>query len=323
MIKPLVSIVVITYNSSEFIIDGLESVKKQTYDNIELIISDDCSTDDTVEICKNWLKENESYFKRVKLVTTTKNTGVAGNLNRGIRDARGEWIKTLSGDDKFLPYTIEKYMDYVTKHKNVDIVFAKLHFYSTEEKLAHSSRLFYEKNFYPKIKLNQKQQYKENLKGLFVAGPGLIFSKKLFEKVRGYDENYPFCDEDPFIFKLLKHGYHIKFLDEELYGYQIRSNSLCREKHTKFVLTRHLRDRIKFFNEVRKSELCKYRLFFYAFDQAISYNLMVAYSKENKNLIYLYKILSFFSPLFWIRQLRRLKKALFLHLRHTDNTNSY
>ena len=52
---PLVSVVVITYNSAKFVIETLESVKSQTYKNIELIISDDCSTDDTVERCRLWL----------------------------------------------------------------------------------------------------------------------------------------------------------------------------------------------------------------------------------------------------------------------------
>lgn len=55
--KPLVSIVVITYNSSEYVLETLESAKAQTYTNIELIVSDDCSTDETVSICKNGLKQ--------------------------------------------------------------------------------------------------------------------------------------------------------------------------------------------------------------------------------------------------------------------------
>ena len=105
--NPLVSVPVITYNSSEYIIDGLESIKAQTYKNIELIISDDCSTDNTVELCRDWLENNKDYFVRVELVTTDKNTGVAGNCNRSVKACRGEWIRGLSGDDKFLPNTIQ------------------------------------------------------------------------------------------------------------------------------------------------------------------------------------------------------------------------
>lgn len=56
MKNPLVSVIVITYNSSKYVLETLNSVAAQTYDNIELIISDDCSVDNTVEICRNWLK---------------------------------------------------------------------------------------------------------------------------------------------------------------------------------------------------------------------------------------------------------------------------
>ncbi|MDR0890977.1 MAG: glycosyltransferase [Endomicrobium sp.] len=52
--NPLVSVCVITYNSSKYVLETLESIKTQTYQNIELIVSDDCSTDDTVEVCENY-----------------------------------------------------------------------------------------------------------------------------------------------------------------------------------------------------------------------------------------------------------------------------
>ncbi len=81
----LVSIIVVTYNSSKYILETLESAKAQTYQNIELIVSDDCSTDNTVSICDRWLHENDFFFFRTKLITTTQNTGVAPNCNRGLR----------------------------------------------------------------------------------------------------------------------------------------------------------------------------------------------------------------------------------------------
>ena len=62
MKEPLVSIIVITYNSSKYVLETLESAKAQTYENIELIISDDGSTDDTIKICKNWLEKNQDRF---------------------------------------------------------------------------------------------------------------------------------------------------------------------------------------------------------------------------------------------------------------------
>lgn len=70
--KPLVSIVVTTYNSSKYVLETLESVKAQTYKNIELIISDDYSLDNTVEICKKWITENSDRFVNTKIIIVKK-----------------------------------------------------------------------------------------------------------------------------------------------------------------------------------------------------------------------------------------------------------
>ena len=64
MIQPLVSIIVLTYNSSLTILETLESLKKQSYPNIELIISDDASKDETVKICQTWVQANSYKFKK-------------------------------------------------------------------------------------------------------------------------------------------------------------------------------------------------------------------------------------------------------------------
>jgi alpha-1,3-rhamnosyltransferase len=70
--NPLVSIVVITYNSSSYVIETLESIKAQTYQNIELIVSDDCSKDKTVDVCKKWIEKNKQRFVRTELITIEK-----------------------------------------------------------------------------------------------------------------------------------------------------------------------------------------------------------------------------------------------------------
>ena len=82
----LISIVVITYNNSNYIEETLESIKSQTYNNIELIVSDDCSTDKTVEITEEWIDKNRDRFANVKLITTPVNTGISKNCNRGLRN---------------------------------------------------------------------------------------------------------------------------------------------------------------------------------------------------------------------------------------------
>ena len=99
------AIVIVTYNSSKTIISTLESVKAQTYKPLEVIISDDGSKDDTLEVCKKWIRDNENELYSVKIVTTPQNTGVVNNCNRGVGAVSGKcnWLKFIAGDDMFAP----------------------------------------------------------------------------------------------------------------------------------------------------------------------------------------------------------------------------
>ena len=66
----LVSVNVVTYNSSKTVLETLESIKSQTYERLELIVTDDHSKDDTVQVCQKWIAENQNRFVRAKLVTS-------------------------------------------------------------------------------------------------------------------------------------------------------------------------------------------------------------------------------------------------------------
>ena len=89
---PLVSIIVVTYNSSKYILETLESAKDQTYKNIELIVTDDSSKDNTVELCKEWMQKNSARFVRTEVITVPQNSGIAANCNRGVNAAEGTCI---------------------------------------------------------------------------------------------------------------------------------------------------------------------------------------------------------------------------------------
>ena len=118
----LVSVVLITYNSSAYIIETLDSVTRQTYDNIELIISDDCSNDNTVDLCKKWLIDNGDRFSRVVILTCPYNTGISANCNRGFKAAKGYWIKLLAGDDILLENCIKENVDYILQNSNIRVL---------------------------------------------------------------------------------------------------------------------------------------------------------------------------------------------------------
>jgi len=110
----MVSIIIATYNSSKYIIETLDSVYKQTYHDLELIVSDDNSNDSTYEICNKWLETHKDRFISTKLVKNTGSRGIANNYNNALEHAKGEWIKYLDSDDILLPNCIQ---DYITASK--------------------------------------------------------------------------------------------------------------------------------------------------------------------------------------------------------------
>ena len=94
MIDNLVSIIMPSWNTAQFIAESIQSVINQTYKNWELLIVDDCSTDDTDNIVEPFLTD-----ARIKYFKNEKNSGAALTRNRAMREAKGEWIAFLDSDD--------------------------------------------------------------------------------------------------------------------------------------------------------------------------------------------------------------------------------
>ena len=99
----LVSIIMPSYNTAKYIEESIKSVLAQTYMNWELLIVDDCSTDNTDEIVQPFLSD-----KRVKYLKNEKNSGAAISRNRALREAKGKWIAFLDSDDLWMPEKLEK-----------------------------------------------------------------------------------------------------------------------------------------------------------------------------------------------------------------------
>lgn len=112
----VVSIIMPTYNCEKYIDRTIQSVINQTYKAWELIIIDDCSTDDTVKKLKQYLADN-----RIKLLQNITNQGAALSRNTALRKAKGKWIAFLDGDDVWLPSKLERQINFM---KNNDYKFS-------------------------------------------------------------------------------------------------------------------------------------------------------------------------------------------------------
>jgi glycosyltransferase involved in cell wall biosynthesis len=111
-----VSAVVVSYNQAQFIAETLQSVLDQTYENIEVVIADDGSTDGTQEIISRFVQKHPAKFRAA---LNAENTGIASNFNRALDLCSGEFIAWLGGDDLWLPEKIKKQVDYMRAHPEV------------------------------------------------------------------------------------------------------------------------------------------------------------------------------------------------------------
>ena len=107
----LVSVIMPSYNTADYISESIKSVQAQTYTNWELIIVDDCSTDNTDEVVGAFLGD-----QRIRYLKNKKNSGAAVSRNRALREAKGRWIAFLDSDDLWVPEKLEKQIGFMKKN---------------------------------------------------------------------------------------------------------------------------------------------------------------------------------------------------------------
>ncbi|NIK11819.1 glycosyltransferase family 2 protein [Alkalibacillus almallahensis] len=109
---PIVSVITPTYNSEQFIAETIESVIKQSFSNWEMVIVDDCSSDSTVDI----IKQYQMIDSRIKLYELDENSGAAVARNKSIRNANGRYLAFLDSDDLWYPEKLEKQLAFMEKN---------------------------------------------------------------------------------------------------------------------------------------------------------------------------------------------------------------
>ena len=122
---PLVSVFMATYNQEKLVVEAIESVLAQDFDDWELVIGDDCSTDNTNVILESY---REKYSKKIKVIRNPVNLGITGNCNVILKNCIGKYIAFLDGDDIFLPGKLSKQIalmelnpDCVMSYHDVDV----------------------------------------------------------------------------------------------------------------------------------------------------------------------------------------------------------
>ncbi len=118
---PAVSVIITTYNRAGLLVEAIESVRSQTYADWELIVVDDESGDSTSQVMEEWVRRDA----RIRYVRQ-KHAGVAAARNRGISEARGEFLAFLDDDDEFLPEKLAVQSDYLRRHPAAGFVYSQM-----------------------------------------------------------------------------------------------------------------------------------------------------------------------------------------------------
>jgi alpha-1,3-rhamnosyltransferase len=220
---PLVSIIVATYHSAEYVLETLQSARDQTWPNIELIISDDGSTDNTVELCRRWLEENRHQFARTELITVPFNTGISANCNRCIQAARADWIKFIAGDDKLLPDCIKDNMDFVNENPEAVAIFSKVLLFKNnfeEANFLQSNPATYPVNIMDPVFTPQDQYKLLLLSDRITFTPSVFLHRRTLLEMGGYDENDRLIEDYPMWLKLTRAGYKLLFFEKATVCYR-------------------------------------------------------------------------------------------------------
>ena len=229
-----VSVIIPTYNRAHLIGRAIQSVLNQTYQDFELIVVDDGSTDNTEDIIRQFQEKD----KRIRYIKHDKNKGGSAARNTGIKNSVGKYIAFQDSDDEWLPKKLEKQMKIFKKESpNLGIVYTG--FYRIKDS---------EKKYIPSHEIVKKEGriYEELLKGNFITTQSILVRKECFKKVGIFDENLPRLQDWELVMRLSKY-YDFKCIDEPLLiSYyttdSISANNKALIEALELILTKHYKN---------------------------------------------------------------------------------
>jgi len=215
--KPLVSICIPTYNSARFLRESLDSIVNQTYQNKEIIVSDNASTDETEKIVKEYV---EKY--KIKYYKNEKNIGAEANFSRCIELANGEFIAIYHSDDIYDKEIITKQVEYLNGHFNSGAVSTLAYDIDEEGKVFNCKDIPSELNKMNNCEYNFEEIFKAVMKyGNFLVCPSFMVRANIYKteiKKYRYDMFKTSSDLDVW-FRILK-KYNIGILPYNLMSYR-------------------------------------------------------------------------------------------------------
>jgi|LakMenEpi03Aug12_release.lakeMendotaPanAssembly.Ray.scaffolds.fasta_scaffold65139_2 glycosyltransferase involved in cell wall biosynthesis len=211
----LVSVVMPSFNHSQYISEAIESVLNQTHKNFDLIVVDDGSTDDTARILKK-------YSKHLRYILLDKNKGAAYATNLGIEQSRGELVAILNSDDMWIREKL-RYQIEVMQEKNLNIVFSRASVIDT-----NSIELPRTLPGFDKFEISKpiEKSFLEHFfyHGNFLCHPSVLYSRSVFQSYGPYHNSFRQLPDLKFWIAISKHE-KMHVIHEALTKFRVHGNS--------------------------------------------------------------------------------------------------
>jgi glycosyltransferase involved in cell wall biosynthesis len=188
MVEPLVTVICICYNQSQFVREAIHSVMSQTYPRIQLLVVDDASTDNSVEAIRDCVAE----FPAAKFLPLSVNSGNCRAFNSALTHAQGKYIIDLAADDVLLPERVAvgvKALEEAGEKYGVS-------FCDAEWITADGKPLYKHSDRFPHETIPQGDVYKHLIERFFICSPTMMFKASVIRSLGGYDESLHYEDFD-------------------------------------------------------------------------------------------------------------------------------
>jgi glycosyltransferase involved in cell wall biosynthesis len=221
--RPLVSMIVVCYNHARFVLETLDSVEAQTYTNTELVIIDDCSTDDSVAVIERWLRQTGTV---ATFIRHERNMGVCRTLNDALAVTKGKYISMIASDDLWLPEKIEQQVEIMeSQPDDVGVLYSDA--FQIDANGQCDRALFLSRcwNF---DKMPEGKLLDILVQMNFIPGPTTLIRRSCYDKVGLYDEALLYEDWDMWM-RIARH-YSFVYAPEPSAKYRIHAASFCGDR---------------------------------------------------------------------------------------------
>lgn len=223
---PLVTIGIPNYNYAAFVTHALNAVANQTYSNCEIIIVDDCSSDNSVEVIENWIKSYQGNFE-IAFIKNSFSQGIAKVSNIILNKASGKYYQILDADDVILPHKIANQVPVIEESEKCAVVYSNISIINDEGEIINDDYL--KRIGYDQDLMRSGNLFSDLLKFNFIPNPSTLIRTDFAKKIGGYDESI--FIQDYYIYLSLSEHFDFIYQKDVTASYRLHGTSLSNNNH--------------------------------------------------------------------------------------------